>query len=57
MLARANLEEAVANLGEETENPKRDLPIGLLGTLGVATLLRHCARQYAPKGRSNCQWL
>jgi APA family basic amino acid/polyamine antiporter len=31
--------EAVANLGEETENPKRDLPIGLLGTLGIATLL------------------
>ena len=31
--------EAVANLGEETRNPKRDLPRGLLGTLGVCTLL------------------
>jgi APA family basic amino acid/polyamine antiporter len=31
--------EAVANLGEETRNPKRDLPIGLLGTLGVCTAL------------------
>jgi basic amino acid/polyamine antiporter, APA family len=31
--------EAVANLGEETRNPKRDLPIGLLGTLGICTLL------------------
>ncbi len=31
--------EAVANLGEETENPKRDLPIGLLGTLAICTLL------------------
>ena len=25
--------EAVANLGEETRNPRRDLPLGLLGTL------------------------
>src|SRR3954469_82579 len=31
--------EAVANLGEETKDPRRDLPIGLLGTLGVCTLL------------------
>jgi APA family basic amino acid/polyamine antiporter len=31
--------EAVANLGEETRNPRRDLPIGLLGTLGICTLL------------------
>ena len=31
--------EAVANLGEETRNPRRDLPLGLLGTLGVCTLL------------------
>ena len=31
--------EAVANLGEETRNPKRDLPLGLLGTLGICTLL------------------
>ncbi|MGN6610612.1 MAG: amino acid permease [Angustibacter sp.] len=31
--------EAVANLGEETRRPARDLPLGLLGTLGVATLL------------------
>ncbi|MGK5682842.1 amino acid permease [Actinoplanes sp. URMC 104] len=31
--------EAVANLGEETRNPRRDLPLGLLGTLGVSTLL------------------
>jgi len=31
--------EAVANLGEETKNPKRDLPLGLLGTLAVCTLL------------------
>jgi basic amino acid/polyamine antiporter, APA family len=31
--------EAVANLGEETKNPKRDLPLGLLGTLGICTLL------------------
>ncbi|HSE71337.1 MAG TPA: amino acid permease [Nocardioidaceae bacterium] len=31
--------EAVANLGEETKNPRRDLPLGLLGTLGICTLL------------------
>lgn len=31
--------EAVANLGEETRKPSRDLPLGLLGTLGVCTLL------------------
>ncbi|MEV0152845.1 amino acid permease [Micromonospora sp. NPDC050686] len=31
--------EAVANLGEETRRPKRDLPLGLLGTLGVSTVL------------------
>lgn len=31
--------EAVANLGEETKNPKRDMPIGLLGTLGICTVL------------------
>ncbi|MBT9255825.1 amino acid permease [Phycicoccus sp. MAQZ13P-2] len=31
--------EAVANLGEETKKPSRDLPLGLLGTLGVCTLL------------------
>ncbi len=31
--------EAVANLGEETRNPGRDLPRGLLGTLAVSTLL------------------
>jgi APA family basic amino acid/polyamine antiporter len=31
--------EAVANLSEETRKPARDLPLGLLGTLGLATLL------------------
>ena len=31
--------EAVANLGEETENPGRDMPRGLIGTLVVCTLL------------------
>lgn len=31
--------EAVANLGEETKRPKRDLPLGLLGTLAICTLL------------------
>jgi APA family basic amino acid/polyamine antiporter len=31
--------EAVANLSEETRRPGRDLPLGLLGTLGVATVL------------------
>ncbi|MGW3468358.1 amino acid permease [Saccharopolyspora sp. NPDC000995] len=31
--------EALANLGEETKHPKRDLPIGLLGSLIVCTLL------------------
>ena len=31
--------EAVANLGEETRRPARDLPLGLLGTLGIATVL------------------
>jgi APA family basic amino acid/polyamine antiporter len=31
--------EAVANLGEETRRPQRDLPIGLLGTLGICTVL------------------
>jgi APA family basic amino acid/polyamine antiporter len=31
--------EAVANLGEETREPQRDLPRGLFGTLAVCTLL------------------
>jgi APA family basic amino acid/polyamine antiporter len=31
--------EAVANLSEETKRPARDLPLGLLGTLGLSTLL------------------
>ncbi|WP_433293767.1 APC family permease [Actinoplanes sp. CA-030573] len=31
--------EAVANLGEETRRPSRDLPLGLFGTLGISTLL------------------
>lgn len=31
--------EAVANLGEETRRPKRDLPLGLFGTLAVSALL------------------
>ncbi|MBB4743073.1 APA family basic amino acid/polyamine antiporter [Actinoplanes octamycinicus] len=31
--------EAVANLGEETRRPRRDLPLGLFGTLGVSALL------------------
>jgi APA family basic amino acid/polyamine antiporter len=31
--------EAVANLSEETKRPGRDLPLGLLGTLGLATVL------------------
>jgi APA family basic amino acid/polyamine antiporter len=31
--------EAVANLSEETRRPARDLPLGLLGTLGLATVL------------------
>lgn len=31
--------EAVANMGEETRKPARDLPLGLLGTLAIATAL------------------
>jgi APA family basic amino acid/polyamine antiporter len=31
--------EAVANLGEETRKPSRDLPQGLFGTLALATVL------------------
>ena len=31
--------EAVANLSEETRRPARDVPLGLLGTLGLATAL------------------
>jgi APA family basic amino acid/polyamine antiporter len=31
--------EAVANLGEETKNPGKDMPRGLLGTLAICTLL------------------
>jgi APA family basic amino acid/polyamine antiporter len=31
--------EAVANLGEETRRPARDLPLALLGTLGISALL------------------
>ncbi|WP_446211516.1 amino acid permease [Micromonospora sp. IBSANI012] len=31
--------EAVANLGEETRRPKRDLTLGLLGTLLISTVL------------------
>jgi len=31
--------EAVANLGEETRHPSRDLALGLFGTLGISTVL------------------
>jgi APA family basic amino acid/polyamine antiporter len=31
--------EAVANLGEETKNPAKDMPRGLLGTLAICTVL------------------
>ncbi|MBA4608618.1 amino acid permease [Aeromicrobium sp. Marseille-Q0843] len=31
--------EAVANLGEETRKPERDMPMGLLGTLAICTAL------------------
>ncbi|MGY1691485.1 amino acid permease [Geodermatophilus sp. SYSU D01105] len=31
--------EAVANMSEETRRPGRDLPLGLLGTLGLSTAL------------------
>ena len=31
--------EAVANMSEETRKPSRDLPLGLLGTLAIATVL------------------
>lgn len=31
--------EAVANLGEETKKPERDMPLGLLGTLSICTVL------------------
>ncbi|MBW9215405.1 amino acid permease [Mumia sp. zg.B53] len=31
--------EAVANLGEETRKPARDMPLGLLGTIGICTVL------------------
>ena len=31
--------EAVANLGEETKNPGRDMPRGLIGTLVICTVL------------------
>lgn len=31
--------EAIANLGEETKKPSRDMPMGLLGTLAICTVL------------------
>ena len=31
--------EAVANLGEETKDPAKDIPLGLLGTLAICTVL------------------
>jgi APA family basic amino acid/polyamine antiporter len=31
--------EAIANLGEETRRPARDLPLGILGTLAISTVL------------------
>ncbi|MCW2769781.1 MAG: amino acid permease [Aeromicrobium sp.] len=31
--------EAVSNLGEETKNPAKDMPRGLLGTLAICTVL------------------
>ena len=31
--------DAVSTTAEETKNPKRDLPIGILGSLGITTLL------------------
>jgi APA family basic amino acid/polyamine antiporter len=31
--------ESLANLGEETRNPRKDMPVGVLGALGICTLL------------------
>ena len=31
--------DSVSTLAEETKNPKRDMVIGILGTLGIATTL------------------
>ena len=31
--------EAIANLGEETHNPRKDLRVGILGALGICALL------------------
>lgn len=31
--------EAIANLGEETKKPAKDMPMGLLGTLAICTVL------------------
>ena len=31
--------ESLANMGEETKNPRRDLPVGLLGSLAVCSVL------------------
>ena len=44
--------EAVANLGEETKRPGRDLPLGLLGTLGVCDRALH---RRLPRGRRHGQ--
>ncbi len=41
--------EAVANLSEESKNPERDLPRGLIGTLIVATLL-YCGVSFVLTG-------
>lgn len=34
--------DAVATLAQETRNPRRNLPIGILGALGVSTILYVC---------------
>jgi basic amino acid/polyamine antiporter, APA family len=41
--------EAVANLSEESQNPKRDLPRGLIGTLIIATVL-YCGVSFVLTG-------
>jgi Amino acid permease len=44
--------EAVANPSEETRRPSRDLPLGLLGTLGVSTALYIWTRPRRSRTRS-----
>ena len=50
--------DAVSTAAQEAKNPQRDMPIGILGSLGISTILIHpccnCAYRYCKLYHSQC---